>query len=109
MRVRAGTCVSPSRGRRWSDYRWLGGEDPVFLRALAKTAREVGAEVRQWRVSFDPVPRDLAGCSSLVRPLLGGYQPHLRLPRGLVALKRKSPDGSEVETLVRTARGNDST
>jgi hypothetical protein len=44
---------------RWSDYKRLGGEDPVFLKALANTAREVGANVREWRVSFDPVPRDL--------------------------------------------------
>ena len=43
---------------RWSDYRQLSGE-PVFMaKALAKAARNVGANSREWRCSFDPIPRD---------------------------------------------------
>lgn len=40
----------------WSEFRTLSGVLPALARGLAKVAKMCGANPRNWRVSFEPVP-----------------------------------------------------
>lgn len=42
----------------WADYKRESGERPKMIARLSAAARSVGADPQDWRVSFDPIPRE---------------------------------------------------
>jgi len=42
----------------WEDYKRISGASKKFLKGLELAAREGGADPKEWRVSFKPVPRE---------------------------------------------------
>jgi hypothetical protein len=43
----------------WDDFLKLSGIAPEHARALKKVAQSVGSDCRDWKASFEPVPRSL--------------------------------------------------
>src|SRR5215470_12868715 len=53
VRIEVAAATAP---HRWKDYLRLSGVPLAHARGLERAAREWGANVYQWRVTFDPVP-----------------------------------------------------